>query len=613
MKRIKKFISAVLCGTVLAATLVSPVSALTFPDVEDDPTVSWAKDAINSMTDLGYIKGYEDGTFQPQRAVSKIETLLLMARILGVEDEDYTQSVDWANSEYSATVNAINTTYVDELCFLMYFGVIDLTDLRNYASSANANTSLLRWQAAYLISKLSGRESDANQAILDPSTYSDYDSIPEEARSYVAYATNMGLMNGMGDDDNGNDYFSPETTLTRAQMATLLNRMIDKMDRYTVSGTVTYADELTYDFSLEDSSGTETDYEADSSTLVKINGAGSSFEDIEAGSEAMLTYAFGSIRMIECIPGQQETSIYGVVVQTSDNAGGQQITIRDNEDQSNTATYTFDRNCTYDIKGTRGAFGDIKIGNCVRLVLSGSAITECYVVENTFYQTGEFVEVSSGSSNTSYITIINDDGEEETLTLSTNGVDVNRNGSTSSLRELVSGDTLSLRVYYGKVTAVTATSETTDGVGTIREIVLSDSPEITLEINGRLETYSMTSNTQVKVNNVDATIYDLRPGNAATVVIDGNSIASIESSATASTGKTAAAGQVASINTTLRVITITNASGGSETIYYDANTTFLRASTGRSATAKDVVEGSNINATGSDSTGYFVATIIIVD
>lgn len=226
----------------LAAVLSTSVFAATFSDVENDATVAWAKQAINEMTDKGYIKGYEDGTFKPQRAVSKVETLVLMSRILGVEDSEYSQTVKWADAGYSATVNAINTTYVDELSFLMYFDVLNITDLRDYASAANANTSLLRWQAAYLMVKLAGKDDQAQSAVLDENEYSDYASIPEAARPYVAYATNLGLMNGMGNDENGKAFFSPETTLTRAQMATLLNRMMEKMDRNYIQGKVSSID-----------------------------------------------------------------------------------------------------------------------------------------------------------------------------------------------------------------------------------------------------------------------------------------------------------------------------------------------------------------------------------
>ena len=68
----KKFLSGILCIVFLLSTL--SVSALTFSDVENDPTVEWAKPYINEMAGLGYIKGYEDGTFKPQKEVTRAET-----------------------------------------------------------------------------------------------------------------------------------------------------------------------------------------------------------------------------------------------------------------------------------------------------------------------------------------------------------------------------------------------------------------------------------------------------------------------------------------------------------------------------------------------------------
>ena len=41
--KIKRFISALLCGTMLAAVLSTSVFAATFSDVENDATVAWAK------------------------------------------------------------------------------------------------------------------------------------------------------------------------------------------------------------------------------------------------------------------------------------------------------------------------------------------------------------------------------------------------------------------------------------------------------------------------------------------------------------------------------------------------------------------------------------------
>ena len=54
----KKFLSGILCAVMLLSTI--SVAAATFSDVENDPTVSWAKPYITEMSQKGYIKGYED-------------------------------------------------------------------------------------------------------------------------------------------------------------------------------------------------------------------------------------------------------------------------------------------------------------------------------------------------------------------------------------------------------------------------------------------------------------------------------------------------------------------------------------------------------------------------
>ena len=619
MKKFKRIIASLLCVTLVSVLTAAPVFALTFPDVENDATVSWAKSAINSMTDKGYIKGYEDGTFKPQQAISKIEALLLMSRIMGVDEADYEMSVDWADAEYETTVTAINTQYPDELSYLMYLNVLNLTDLRNYASSANANTSLLRWQAAYLMVKLVGRDKDAQELeIKDKSIYSDFDKIPAEAQKYVLYARNANLMNGMGKDDNGNDYFSPETTLTRAQMAVLLDRAISLLDRTATLGTVEDIDYKTGAVTVTTTDGRSEGCELDDNSVIKFEGKDAAVDDIELGDEIMITFTCGSPRLVEAIAGTgastASSKAYGVISNLSSANGRQQIVIKDAEDESKTATYTLASNCTYTVRGTKAGFNDLKVGNNVELTLTGDQVTSVIVNERETSASGLFDGINSNNnSDQSYIILYDESsGDTTEYALSTGNINVTRNGAVANIRDLAKGDKVKLTMTNGKVTAISATSETSNYVGTIEEIILSSKPEITINIDGQLKTYGMSTSTKVKVNEVESTIYDLRPGNSASIVVDGNVLASIESSSSGSYGKTAVSGKVQSINTTLKVISVLNQSGGTDTIYYDSSTTFLK-SDGKSASVKDIKTGNSLNVTGSDSTGYFVATIIIID
>ena len=85
----RRLLACALSLTLTLTSAVTSVFAASFSDVDNDATVSWAKDSIQQMADAGYIKGYEDGTFKPYRSISKMECLLLMSRMLGVEEADY--------------------------------------------------------------------------------------------------------------------------------------------------------------------------------------------------------------------------------------------------------------------------------------------------------------------------------------------------------------------------------------------------------------------------------------------------------------------------------------------------------------------------------------------
>lgn len=77
----------------------------TFSDVAND---AWYKDAINKTASLGYINGYEDGTFRPENKITRAEFAAILTRIKGVDSTgelpfDDVNTSHWGyNSIYSA-------------------------------------------------------------------------------------------------------------------------------------------------------------------------------------------------------------------------------------------------------------------------------------------------------------------------------------------------------------------------------------------------------------------------------------------------------------------------------------------------------------------------------
>jgi len=87
-----------LMSLVLAMVMVLSTFTMSFASTFADVTESyaWASEAIESMASEKIILGYEDGTFRPEKTVSKLESLVLAARVLGVNDD--------ANDDFISTV-----------------------------------------------------------------------------------------------------------------------------------------------------------------------------------------------------------------------------------------------------------------------------------------------------------------------------------------------------------------------------------------------------------------------------------------------------------------------------------------------------------------------------
>ena len=482
-----RVLSAVTCTALLLSATALPVSAAGFSDVDSDATVSWAKASIDKMTDAGYIKGYEDGTFRPKKSISKIECLILMSRMLGYEDKKFADVASAAKDAYKTTAAKYNSTYSGELSYLLYTGVLKEDDLVDYASSANANVQLLRYQAAMLMAKLLGSDSEAKAYSVSTPSYADDASIPSAAKNYVEYVSANSIMNGMDKTADGKAQFSPMTTLTRAQMATLLARMMDKLNTSYTGGTVESASSssITVD-------GAKIGISND--TVVFIDGKSAKASSISEGYTLSALVANGKAYVIDAAEPQEEITLYGVVVRKSESGDGQKITIADYENQDNTATYTLRDDCGVYVKGAKGSLGDIMANDFIKLVLSGSKVKTIETADKNIEIKGTIVSTEYDDNDNVYLNIKNDEtGKEEQYTVSRKGASVTRDGDDAEFSDLAAGDTVTVKLVYGKVSSVTATGKTESFTGLLKEIIISSNPAITVTIDGKDYTYKISA------------------------------------------------------------------------------------------------------------------------
>lgn len=184
-----------------------------FKDVDDD---FWAYQAISDLVKRGIIRGYEDQTFKPNAKVTRSEFATMLTKALKLEDPDDTQTFadvkpsSWdykaveASKEFLTGYKAGNGT--------MYF----------YGSRDAVREDM----AVALVKALDVKvESDNGQL---QKVFTDHKAISENLRDYVYTAYKEGIMIG------SNKKFDPQSTLTRAEAATLLKRALEKTEKVVV-------------------------------------------------------------------------------------------------------------------------------------------------------------------------------------------------------------------------------------------------------------------------------------------------------------------------------------------------------------------------------------------
>lgn len=251
--KIKRIGALALSMALTLSLAVVPAHALEFSDVPSD---FWGYADINKMSNQGYAKGYEDGTFKPNGRMTAAETLLFCARAAGVDPTVQNQiAADRQEEMYQVlpTSNNMNVWAAKEMAVAVEAGVLSIAELealsqvdpKTVTSDSAGRTYLEQTMSRenicmYLVRAMQ-LEPLAQSLANYPLSYGDKNEISAALQPYVYVLTNFGIVKGK---ETGN--FDPKGAVTRAEMTTMLCRALDFMsDR----GIVTELSEYTtYDW-----------------------------------------------------------------------------------------------------------------------------------------------------------------------------------------------------------------------------------------------------------------------------------------------------------------------------------------------------------------------------
>lgn len=265
----KKVFAVTLSALLLSTSITSGVYAakdnrkgveITFKDTAE---MTWVKDSIGRMKSKEIFLGHSDGLFKPYAPVSRIQSIITVVRLTGLEDEALKKKVTTLPFKDASSINP------------KYYGYLSVA-LENGLLSADekvfsANKPATRVWVSELLVKALGLVEEAEEAAQETPEFKDADEMSSEEAGFVNVAAEYEIFAGTLEG-----FFNPGRNITRAQMAAVLDRtygtLLEEEGALTVNGAVTKIEFVdgTGSITVKNFNGEEKVYQISKDLLVQF-------------------------------------------------------------------------------------------------------------------------------------------------------------------------------------------------------------------------------------------------------------------------------------------------------------------------------------------------------
>ena len=453
-------------GLTVALTLsllVLPAGAVSFTDMQGH----WAREDVEYLAGLGIVNGTSSTTFSPSRQMTACEALLFCSRTTGVSAADKARiAANWAEELGQILPESVYSWAEEEMAVCLETGIISTYELEAMCTSGALLKGITRENLSMYLVRAMQLEAVAKNLTSYSMSFTDTNSIAEVLKPYVYLLSTYGIIQG-----NSANQFMPKGYLTRAEMATMLRRAIDFTDAQGI-----YAElpaYTTYPWVGGTISSVSTDSSGTTMMVLSSNLSGVSTQTLAAGTpiyENNMRTTTAALRAGQYV----RVNLDGAGNAQSARLGGALTALSGTVsaiDQGSISLLTNGVSKRLDIDRFTKVQVDQQVGG-QELIDPAAGYTQAQCWVDGMGHLAE-LKLSGGTSATAQgvlqsvtygaptiLVVQNDQGQTNVYQLDLTALPaIQRDGKTSTLDQLTSGDRLTITMRGGQVTQIQAVSQ----------------------------------------------------------------------------------------------------------------------------------------------------------
>ena len=198
-----------------------------------DTKDNWARDAIQAMSQAGYLSGYSDNTFKPSAQITREQAAAIYGKVLqhNLNEQELAEITAKESTASYSDVEADRWSN-SAIKLVSATGVMEGTSKTAFTPSKTMNREEFVASAASLAKKLNISTPVKTEKV----TFKDEANISTDYLADIQYMAQRGIV-----ASGATESFNPKQPVTRAQAATILNRMLNGAGLATPKHTTTEA------------------------------------------------------------------------------------------------------------------------------------------------------------------------------------------------------------------------------------------------------------------------------------------------------------------------------------------------------------------------------------